>query len=49
MTDDRGKESLLWHGFEDDKEVVFDSEPYVGFGTKAAVKFIRLLPIDWLL
>lgn len=49
VTDDRGKESLLWHGMEDDKEVVLHSEPYVGFGSKAAVWFMRPLPIDWLL
>ena len=49
VTDDRGKESLRWHGIEDGKAVVYDSEPYVGPGSKAAVWFIRLLPVDWLL
>ncbi len=49
VSDDRGKESLRWHGNEDGKAVEFDSEPYVGSGSKIAVWFIRLLPIDWLL
>jgi len=48
-TDSNGKESLRWHGIEDGKPVTFDSEPYVGFGSKAAVWFIRWLPIESLL
>lgn len=48
-TDDRGKESLRWHGIDDGKPVTYDAEPYVGRGTKLAVWFIRLLPVDWLL
>jgi putative cardiolipin synthase len=49
VTDDRGKESLLWHGLEEGKQLTYDAEPYVGNGTKAAVWLIRLLPVDWLL
>ena len=49
VKDDSGKESLRWHGIEDGEAVVYDAEPYVGRGTKLAVWFIRLLPIDWLL
>ena len=49
VTSDQGKESLLWHGFEDGKPVTYDSEPYVGRGTRLAVWFIRLVPMDWLL
>lgn len=49
VTTDRGKESLRWHGIEDGEPVEYDSEPYVGRGTRLAVWFIRLLPIDWLL
>ena len=50
VTDDRGNESLRWNGLEDGKAVVYDSEPYVGNGTRAAVWFIRRVPmIDWLL
>jgi putative cardiolipin synthase len=49
VTSDSGKESLLWHGIEDGKSVTYDSEPYVGRGTRTAVWFIRWLPVDWLL
>ena len=49
VTSDRGKESLLWHGIKDGKPVIYDAEPYVGRGTKLAVWFMRLLPVDWLL
>jgi len=49
VTNDGGKESLRWHSIEDGNAVVYDSEPYVGFGTKLAVGFIRWLPVDWLL
>ncbi len=48
-TSDSGKESLLWHGIEDGKAVTYESEPYVGRGTKAAAWLIRWLPVDWLL
>jgi putative cardiolipin synthase len=46
---DSGKESLLWRGIEDGKAVTYESEPYVGRGTKAAAWLIRWLPVDWLL
>ena len=49
VTRDSGKESLLWHGIEDGEPVTYDSEPYVGRGTKTAAWFIRWLPVDWLL
>ena len=49
VTDDRGKESLRWHGREGDEQLTLDAEPYVGFGPKAAVRLIRWLPIEWLL
>jgi putative cardiolipin synthase len=49
VTNDRGKESLRWHAIEDGEAVVYESEPYVGKGTKLAVWFMRLLPVDWLL
>ena len=44
-----GDENLYWHGLEQGREVVFDSEPYVGSFTKAAVWFIQLLPVESLL
>ncbi|GAG28285.1 unnamed protein product, partial [marine sediment metagenome] len=49
LTDSSGKESLRWRGTNEGKEVVFDAEPYVGFGTKAAVWLLRLMPIESLL
>lgn len=49
VTDSNGKETLRWRGIENGKEVVLDSEPYVGFGTRTAVWFIRLLPVESLL
>jgi len=49
VTDDAGKESLRWHGINDGNAVTYDTEPYVGPGTKAAAWFIRWLPVDWLL
>ncbi|MEA3413650.1 MAG: phospholipase D family protein [Pseudomonadota bacterium] len=49
QTDDNGNETLRWRGIENGNEVEFDSEPYVGFGTRAAVWFIRLLPVESLL
>ena len=49
VTVDGGKESSLWHGMNDGNAVTFDTEPYVGPGTKAAVRLFRRLPVDWLL
>lgn len=49
VTSDGGKESLLWHGIEDGKSVTYDTEPYVGRGTRAVAWLIRWLPVDWLL
>ena len=45
-TDENGKESLRWSGRENGKQVVFDSEPYASGGLKAAVAFMKLLPIE---
>ena len=49
VTAENGKETLRWHSIEDGKAVVYDKEPNVGAGTRIAVWFMRLLPIDWLL
>jgi hypothetical protein len=40
-TDTSGKASLRWRGMENGREVVLDAAPYVAFGSKAAVWFIR--------
>ena len=45
-TDEKGRESLRWSGRESGQEVTFDSEPYAGRGLKAAVAFMKLLPIE---
>jgi putative cardiolipin synthase len=44
-----GSESISWHLKKDDGEVVYDSQPYVGFWKKVGVGLIRLLPIESLL
>lgn len=49
VTDNNGKESLRWTGFEDGKEVVFDSEPYASFWQKLGTQLMRVLPIDSML
>ena len=49
QTDSNGKESLRRRGINEGKEVVLDDEPYIGFGTKAAVWLLRLMPIESLL
>jgi putative cardiolipin synthase len=41
-----GRESIRWHGQRDGKEIVYKSEPYVGFWKKFGVGFIKLLPVD---
>ena len=47
--DDGGARSLRWQSMEDGQIVSLTSEPYVGLGTKAAVSFMRLFPVNWLL
>lgn len=49
IDDGGGRKVLQWKSMEDGKPVVTTSEPYVGPGTRAAVAFIRLLPVNWLL
>ena len=48
-TDTGGKESLRWRGMANGQEAVLDAEPCVGFGSKAAVRFFLLLPVEPLL
>jgi cardiolipin synthase C len=48
-TDSNGNESIQWHLREDDKEIVYDSEPHVGFWKKLKVGLVRLLPVESLL
>ena len=46
---DNGSETIQWHLKEDDKEIVYDAEPHVGFWKKLKVGIIRLLPVEHLL
>ena len=46
---DRGDTSLQWTSIQDGAPVSYDTEPYVGAGTRVAVAVMRLLPVDWLL
>jgi cardiolipin synthase C len=48
-TNSIGSESIHWHLNEDGKEIVYDSEPRIGFWKKLKVGLIRLLPIEHLL
>ena len=48
-TSKNGNESIRWHLRKDDGEVVYDSEPYVGFWKKFGVGLIRVLPVESLL
>jgi len=49
VTDAAGKESLRWTGQEDGEMVIYDAEPYAGFGKKLAVQIMRLIPVDFML
>ena len=49
VSDEKGNESLRWTGTEDGNKVVFDSEPYAGFGEKLVANLMRFLPIDSML
>ena len=44
-----GSKSLRWQSVEEGEVVSLTSEPYVGLGTKTAVRFMRLFPVSWLL
>ncbi len=44
-----GSESVRWQLRKDDGEVVYNSEPFVGFWKKFGVELIRLLPVESLL
>jgi len=48
-TDSAGSESIQWHLKEGDTEIVYGSEPHVGFWKKLKAGLIRLLPVESLL
>ena len=45
-TDEDGYEEILWHGFEDEKPVTFDVDPYTSFWRRLGVGIMSLLPIE---
>jgi len=47
--DDNGGESIRWHLKKGDRDIVYVSEPYVGFWKKLGVKLISLLPAKYFL
>jgi phosphatidylserine/phosphatidylglycerophosphate/cardiolipin synthase-like enzyme len=47
--DDNGGESIRWHLQKDGREIVYQSEPYVGFWKKFTVKLIGFLPAKYFL
>ena len=49
LKDHRGIEALRWHAIEDGREVYFDNEPYAGWQLRAAVWFMKYLPIESML
>ena len=48
-TGSNSRESIRWHLKQDEGEIIYDKEPYVGFWKKLGVWFIGLLPIEHLL
>jgi putative cardiolipin synthase len=49
VTDEKGNESMTWTGFDNGKQVVFDSEPYASFWKRLSVNLMRVLPVDSML
>lgn len=46
VKDEYGYEQILWHGFEDGKEVTYTKEPHTGFWTRFGIGFLEIFPID---
>jgi cardiolipin synthase C len=44
--DKNGTERIVWHGMENGKPIVFDTDPYTGFWRRFGVGFMGLLPIE---
>jgi putative cardiolipin synthase len=41
-----GADSLVWHGYEGDRSVTYNKDPYSGFWQRFWLGFFRLLPIE---
>jgi len=44
--DKNGTERIIWHGVENGKPILFDTDPYTGFWRRFGVGFMGLLPIE---
>jgi len=44
--DEDGDEYLLWHGYENNKPVTFDVEPYTSFWRRLGVGILGLMPVE---
>jgi putative cardiolipin synthase len=44
--DGNGNERLLWHGWENGKQVVYTNEPHAGFWRRFGVGFMGIWPIE---
>jgi putative cardiolipin synthase len=44
--DEDGDEQLLWHGYENNKAVTYDTDPHTGFWRRLGVSIMSLLPIE---
>jgi len=47
--DDNGGKSIRWHLKKGGRDIVYESEPYVGFWKKFTVKLVGLLPAKYFL
>ena len=44
--DDNGGESIRWHLQKGGRDIVYESEPYVGFWKKLGVRLVQMLPVE---
>jgi cardiolipin synthase C len=44
--DEKGSETLLWHGIVDGTPKTFDVDPYTGFWKRLGIGFLGILPIE---
>jgi len=44
--DENGHEQLLWHGWENGKQVVYTHEPHTGFWRRFGIGFMSIWPIE---
>ncbi len=44
--DEEGYEQIIWHGYENEKAITFDVDPYTSFWRRLGVSIMGLLPIE---